>query len=203
MGGTAKPRRRKAAAPSLQYERHAGKRRTGGKDTREKGEFVFGCLVFLCITGGIVLLAVVDMLWGDDTWQWAAEAWPGGAYAFAACLGVLAPCLVFLSVWSLSSMKWKSWKAHPARTLVRTGLGVTSAAALVPYVSLVFNAQDTGKWGRGRDTAPSWVFSTYPWLWAVGLLSTIVTITALVRAAFVINDRRRPEAEEATQPTEP
>ncbi|MET9682042.1 hypothetical protein [Streptomyces coeruleorubidus] len=100
-------------------------------------------------------------------------------------------------------MKWKSWKAHPARTLVRTGLGVTSAAALVPYVSLVFNAQDTGEWGRGRDTAPSWVFSNYPWLWAVGLLSTIVTITALVRAAFVINDRRRPEAEEATQPTEP
>jgi hypothetical protein len=202
VGGTAKPRRRKAAAPSLQYERATGKRGASGKNAQTKGEFVFGCFGFLCIAGGVVLLAVVDMLWGDDTWQWAAEAWPGGAYVFAACLGALAPCLVLLSVWSLSSMKWKSWKAHPARTLVRTGLGITSAAALVPYVSLVFNAQDTGKWGRGRDTAPSWVFRNYPWLWAVGLLATIVTITALVRAAFIINDRRRPEAEEGTQPTE-
>ncbi|MEU0384487.1 hypothetical protein [Streptomyces chartreusis] len=35
------------------------------------------------------------------------------------------------------------------------------------------------------------MFSNYPWLWAVGLLSTTATITALIWVLMVNNRRRR------------
>jgi hypothetical protein len=105
---------------------------------------------------------------------------------------------------SLSHVDRESWRTHTARTLAHTVLSVTSATALVPYVGLIFTSQDNGKWGRGRDTAPSWVYAHYPWLWAVGLLSTVATITALIRIFIALNRRRgqEPHTEEAQWPTQ-
>ncbi|GAA1433589.1 hypothetical protein GCM10009601_56440 [Streptomyces thermospinosisporus] len=180
MGSSAKPRRRRAAAPALQYDRQRG--RPGLAEVKgKKRESVFGCLVFLLLAGLMVLMATLDMLYGDDVWQWAAESWPGGAYGFAVLVGILGPCLAVLAVYSLSRMHWKTWKQHRARTLTHTALGTASTAALLPYVILVFNAQDSGKWGKGEPTPPSWVFSRYPWLWAVGLLSSLATLALLIR----------------------
>lgn len=179
MGSSARPRRRRAAASALQYDRHRGGPRPA-EERRRKSESVFGCLVFLLLAGLIVLLATLDMLYGDGVWQWAAGSWPGGAYGFAVLVGILGPCLAVLAVRSLSRMRWKTWKQHPARTLGHTALGTLSAAALFPYVILVFNAQDSGTWGKGEPTPPSWVFSHYPWLWAVGLLAGLVTLAVLV-----------------------
>jgi hypothetical protein len=193
MGGSAKPRRRRAAAPALHYDRQPGRPGSSGQTLREKlREFGFGCLVLLCMAGVGVALVTVNMLWGDDTWQWAAESWPGGAYGFAAAVGACGPCLVLLLIISLSHMDRESWRTHTARTLAHTVLSVTSATALVPYVCLIFNSQDNGKWGRGRGTSPSWVYAHYPWLWAVGLLSTVATITALIRIFIALHRRRSP-----------
>jgi hypothetical protein len=186
VGGSAKPRRRKAASSALQYEHQPGRRSSGNKPEK-KGEYVFGCLIALGIAAVLILFALIDTLWGDGTWKWAAESWPGGAYSFAVFLGALAPCVATLLVRSLSRMDWKS---HRARALGRTILAVACGALLVPYVSLVFNAQDNGKWGRGPSTSPSWVFSNHPWLWAVGLLSTIATLTLLVLALIARNHHR-------------
>ena len=174
----------------LQYERHRGRPDAARTKEKKSGEYTSGCLIALLVVAALLLTATLDWFWGDATWHWAAETWPGGAYAFAVCVGVAGPCLVTLSVLSLGNLKGKSWKQHGVRTLTKAGLGIASAASLVPYVALVFNTQDTGKWGRGSSTAPSWAFSHYPWLWAVGLLSTVATIGLLVWF-FVTRGRRR------------
>jgi multisubunit Na+/H+ antiporter MnhB subunit len=167
MGRSAKPRRRRASASALNYERKAGRKGPRRNKSNSSEVSASGCAIGLGIAGLIVLLATLDMLWGDDTWQWAAEGWPGGAYGFAVLVGTGGPCLVVLSALGLRHMKWKSWRAHPVRTLTNTMVGALAMAALVPWASLVYNAQDTGKWGRGAASSPSWVFSNYPWLWAV------------------------------------
>ncbi|MEU9785413.1 hypothetical protein AB0H92_31385 [Streptomyces phaeochromogenes] len=87
---------------------------------------------------------------------------------------------------------WKSWKAHKIRSFCCTLLTVVCGAALLQLVSLIFNAQDSGKWGRGRDTPPSWVFSNYPWLWAVGLVSTVATAALLIAVAMERHKRASP-----------
>lgn len=75
--------------------------------------------------------------------------------------------------------------------MLSTGAAIVSLAALLPYVALVFNAQDTGKWGKGRDTPPSWAFRNFPWLWAVGLLGTVVAMAAPACALVMYNRRGR------------
>ncbi|CAM5270801.1 hypothetical protein GCM10010266_49560 [Streptomyces griseomycini] len=150
-----------------------------------------GCLVGLGCAGLMVLAATLDWLWGDDAWQWAAASWPGGAYAFAVCIGVIGPCLAALSVFSLSHMGWKSWRKHPARTLTHTAVGVASTVALMPLGSLITNAQNSGGWARSRTSSPTWVFSHYPWLWAVGLASTVVSAILLIRVVVAYHRLRR------------
>lgn len=189
VGRSPQPKRRRVTASALACEEQT-KRRPSGKE-RDSEVSVPGCLIGLGGTGLFVLLATVDWLWGDDTWQWASEAWPGGAYGFAVWVGVCGPLVAALSVLCLSRMNWKSWREHTARTVANTVVGSASTTALVPYISLVFNAQDSGKLRQSAVTSPSWVFSNYPWLWAVGLLSTMATITALIWVLVVNNRRRR------------
>lgn len=190
MAGSTKPRRRKASAPALRYERRPGKPGSAAR-AEQKSEWAFGCLLFLGFAAIIVLLAVLDRLCGDGTWQWAAKSWPGGAYGFAGCVGVAGPCVLVLSLFCLSRMRWRSWREHPGSTVLSTGAAIASLAALVPYVALVSHAQNTGKWGKGRDTPPSWVFRNFPWLWAVGLLGTVVAMAALACALVIHNRRQR------------
>lgn len=181
MAGAARQGRRKAAPAALRYERTPKGGQTTGAE--KKSDTVLGCLCFLACAGVLVGLVLLDHFWGDDTYRWAARHWPGGAYAFAACVGVAGPGFAALACYCLATARWKSWKQHKARTLIRTLLGLVSAVALFPYVVLVFNAQNTGKWGRGPSTRPSWVFSHYPWLWAVGLLASLATVAVLIHAA--------------------
>ncbi|MGW7419751.1 hypothetical protein ACWGJB_06725 [Streptomyces sp. NPDC054813] len=173
MGGSAKPRRPRAAPAALRY------RQTGRKAGRKKGDALFGCLGFLVVAGVTVLLALIDMVWGDGVWRWAARNWPGGAYAFAVCLGIAAPVLFALAVWSADGAGPTSWKTRPGRAAARTALALLAAGALVPFLSLAFNAVDDGK-GKHRTGPPSWVFSHYPWLWALGIASTLAAAVGVV-----------------------
>lgn len=77
------------------------------------------------------------------------------------------------------------------RTLTRTAVGVAPTAALMPFVSLVTNAQNSGGWARSRTSPPTWVFSHHPWLRTVGLASTAAAVILLIRAAVLYNRRRR------------
>ncbi|MGW0596221.1 hypothetical protein ACWD11_03650 [Streptomyces sp. NPDC002776] len=193
MGRSTKPRRRRAAAPALRYERQPRRPSSSGK-AKKTGDVVFGCLIFLAVTGAAVVLVALDMFWAEDAWQWAADAWLGGAYSFAAFLGVIGPCLAALSFYCLCATQWKSWRLHPWRTLINTGAGIAAAAALAPCTALVYSAHDDGDRAKGNDGPPSWVFSSYPWLWAVGLLSTLVVITLAIWIAVAYYNRRRSTA---------
>ncbi|MGY4926333.1 hypothetical protein [Streptomyces sp. 900105755] len=185
MGGSAKPRRPKAAPAALRY------RESGGKARRRRGEALFGCLSFLAVAGVTVLLALIDMLWGDEVWQWAGRNWPGGPYAFAVCLGIAAPALLTLAVWSADGAGPTSWRTRPGRAAARTALALAAATALVPFLSLAFNAVDNGK-GKHRTGTPSWVFSHYPWLWALGIASTLAGAVGVAWTLVVLH--RRSEA---------
>ncbi|MEV2197928.1 hypothetical protein AB0I02_44175 [Streptomyces phaeochromogenes] len=185
MAGSAKPGRRRAAAASLRYEHRPGKRSGGGGQDKGsgKGDKAFSCLVLLAVLAVFAFLVLSDMFWGDDTWEWSADTWPGGPYGFAVFLGALVPCVATVFFMALDRAAWKSWKAHKIRSLGCTLLAVVCGAAMLQLVSLIYNAQNTGKWGRGADSAPSWVFSNYPWLWAVGLVSTIAVTALLITLA--------------------
>ncbi|MFK0154925.1 hypothetical protein ACIQVL_14925 [Streptomyces sp. NPDC090499] len=188
MGGSAKPRRPRAA-PAASRVRGAGT-----KKARKDRDALFGCLLFLGIGGGIVLMALGTMLWGDDAWRWAARTWPGGAYAFAVCLGMAAPLLAALFLRALDGMDRKAWKTHPARALGWTLLAVLAVASLLAFLSLAFDAMDSGK-RKHRSVAPSWVFAHYPWLWAVGIASTLASAVLLVWLMVALS--RRADAVEA------
>lgn len=190
MGGSAKPRRGRASAAGLQYERRPGRGLgTEGRKARKKGESAFACLLLLLVAGVAVLLALLDVFWGDDTWRWAADTWPGGAYGFAVCLGAAAPCLLALSIWSLSKAGRKSWQIHPARAAGHTLLTTLATASLFPFLSLAFNAMDSGR-GRHHSGSPSWAFSHYPWLWILGLASTVGGAVLLIGVLVVVSRRR-------------
>ncbi|MEU5311124.1 hypothetical protein [Streptomyces sp. NPDC021562] len=188
MGGSAKPRRPRAA-PAASRVRGAGV-----KEAKKDRDALFGCLMFLGIAGGIVLMALGTMLWGDDAWQWAARNWPGGAYAFAVCLGMAAPLLGALLLRALEGVDRKAWGSRPALALGRTVLAVLAVASLLAFLSLAFDAMDSGKRKR-RSVGPSWVFAHYPWLWAVGIASTLASAVLLVWLLVVLS--RRADAAEA------
>ncbi|MFD3379737.1 MULTISPECIES: hypothetical protein [unclassified Streptomyces] len=185
----------------MRYEHRPGKRSgSGDKDKGSgKGDKAFGCLVLLSTLALFAFLVVSDMFWGDDTWKWSADRWPGGAYGFAMFLGALVPCVATLFVLTASRTDWKSWKSHKVRSFGFTLLAVVCGAAMLQLVSLIYNAQNTGKWGRGPDSSPSWVFSNYPWLWAVGLVSTVAMATLLIAVA-VARDKRTSPATDAGAP---
>lgn len=54
--------------------------------------------------------------------------WPGGAYAFTVCLGITAPTLFALALWSTKGAGPRSWKTRPGRAAARTALAVLAAA---------------------------------------------------------------------------
>ncbi|MFF2847054.1 hypothetical protein ACFVT5_12040 [Streptomyces sp. NPDC058001] len=191
MGGSAKPRRPKAAPAALRYERRRSVPRRGAARTKsgKARRFGFGLLVFLVFAGGIVLLALVDSLWGDDTWRWAADTWPGGAYGFALTIGAVAPCLVALSAWAVSRPGRRSWKTRSARSLGHFALAVVAAAPLLPFVVLAFNAANDGETRRGPSGTPSWAFRHYDWLWAVGLTATVIVTVLLIWVTATLGRR--------------
>ncbi|MER5518689.1 hypothetical protein [Streptomyces sp. NPDC002763] len=182
MGGSAKPRRPRAAPAASRV------RGPGAKKAKKDRDALFGCLMFLGIGGGIVLMALGTMLWGDDAWQWAARNWPGGAYAFAVCLGVAAPLLVALFLRTLDGVGRKAWKTSPALALAWTVLAVLAVASLLAFLCLAFDAMDSGK-RKHRSVAPSWVFAHYPWLWAVGIASTLASAVLLVWTLVILTRR--------------
>ncbi|MFE7031538.1 hypothetical protein ACFU9Y_14610 [Streptomyces sp. NPDC057621] len=204
MAGSAKPRRRRAAAASLQYEHRPGSRSVREEKGSGKGSTLFGCLVFLSCTAVFVLLALSSGYWGDDTWKWAADEWPGGTYGFAVFMGALVPCVLVLFGKAISPLNRQFWKAHIARSIGRTLLAFACGAVMLQLVSLIFVAQDTGKWGRGVSSPPSWTFRTQPWLWAVGLVATVATAALWITVAMVLDGRRTRNGDPSpTSPTSP
>ncbi|MER5397741.1 hypothetical protein [Streptomyces sp. NPDC002599] len=194
MSGSAKPKRRRAAGAALRYE-HVRQRPSVWAQAREKAsraESYFGCLVLLAVTAAIVGFALAGMAWGSELWGDVAPAWPGGGYGFAAAVGAVLPIGLAAVIATLARMKWKT---SPLRSLGWVVASLPGVAAFLLCAVVVFAAfrpkhrrdWNAGCYGRGN---PCWVHVEYPWVWAVGLLSTVLVAAALIAAAIKISDAR-------------
>jgi hypothetical protein len=116
-GGSAKPKRRKAAGAALRYEHRPGRPNADEAKKRDWG-CAWGCVALPGFGVLLMPLVLFDMYWGHGLWGDLAPAWPGGAYAFAGMAGALVP-LVFLAwVAPLTRMNWKRangvrWPGRP------------------------------------------------------------------------------------------
>ncbi|MFD8737668.1 hypothetical protein ACFV06_22485 [Streptomyces sp. NPDC059618] len=197
MGGSARPKRRRATAAALGHG-HAGRRPSAGQRTGEKGSWRNvggGCLILLAALAALAAFGLTARAWGPDLWGRAAPASPGGGYGFAAAVGAALPLGFAALVTALSRMKWRQ------RPLPSLGWALASLPALAVCslcALVVFTATrpkhrrdwDFGCYSRGN---PCWVHVEYPWVWAVGLLSTVLVaaalITVLVRRADLAGSR--------------
>lgn len=181
-GGSARPKRGKAAPAALRYE-HRGRPPAGAPAKKRDWS---GCGFSLLLVSGFLALVVpmasAEDSWGGRVWGEVAPGWPGGAYVFAATAGAVVPLALAAVIAPLTRM---NRKAGRVRSLFRAAAALPGFAAcwLLSVVILgTTRPRRRRNWdsechGRGR---PCWVHEQYPWIWAVGLLATLVTAALLV-----------------------
>ncbi|MFE4701984.1 hypothetical protein ACFRIC_33445 [Streptomyces sp. NPDC056738] len=184
MGGSARPKRRRATKGALGHE-HVRRRPSAGQQAREKASWKDaggGCLILLAALAVIVPFAMAAEAWGPDLWGAAAPASPGGGYGFAAVVGAVLPLGLGALIGPLSRMKWKERPLSSLGWAVASlpGLAACSFCALVVFTTTRPRYRrdwDSGCYSRGN---PCWVHVEYPWVWAVGLLSTVLVAVGLI-----------------------
>ncbi|MET7988104.1 hypothetical protein [Streptomyces sp. NPDC005281] len=203
MGGSAKPRRRRAAgaAPGRerQRQRQRQRQRPNARDEKRasRGESVVGCLALITATAAVAGFALTVMTWGSELWGRAAPASPGGGYGFAALAGALLPVGLTVVIVTLTRMKWKP---SPLRSIGWVLASLPGVAAVLMWAVVVFagfRPRHRRDWHGGCYSrgGPCWVHAEYPWVWAVGLLSTVLVAAALITAAVRITKAREASAD--------
>ncbi|MFE2532865.1 hypothetical protein [Streptomyces sp. NPDC059371] len=198
MSGSAKPGRRKAAGAALRYE-HVRQRPSAWAQAREKAsrrESWGGCLALLTVAAAIIGFALTIMTLGTELWGSAAPAWPGGGYGFAAVVGAAGPLGLAAVIATLGRTRWKT---NPLRSLGWVLASLPGVAASFVWVVVAFAGfrpkhrrdWNSGCYSRGK---PCWVHVEYPWVWAVGLLSTVLATAVLFTVLFRIDKARRSTA---------
>ncbi|WP_328554104.1 hypothetical protein [Streptomyces sp. NBC_00358] len=195
MSGSAKPGRRKAAGAALRYE-HVRQRPSAWAQARGKvsgRESRGGCLILLAAAAAIIGFALTVMTLGTELWGSAAPAWPGRGYGFAAVVGAAGPLGLAAGIAALGRTRWRT---NPLRSLGWVLASLPGAAASFVWVVVAFAGLrpkhrrnwDSDCYSRGN---PCWVHVEYPWVWAVGLLSTVLVSAVLMTVLFRIDKARR------------
>ncbi|WP_406332122.1 hypothetical protein [Streptomyces sp. NBC_00203] len=194
MSGSARPKRRRAAAPALRYE-HTRERPPSSwqraKEKMSKGEVLFAWLFVLSIIGAFVSFGFTTETWGPDLWGDIAPGWPGGGYGFAVTVGTALPLAVAAAITPLLRMNWKKSRA---RSLARVAATVPGLAAILFCLIVVFasgrpirRSRHPGCWRRGN---PCWIHDQYPYIWAVGLAATVAAAALLIGALYLRSRRK-------------
>ncbi|GAA2946581.1 MULTISPECIES: hypothetical protein [Streptomyces] len=200
-GGSAKPKRRKAAGSALRYEHRPG--RPNADQPEKRG---WGCLWACVVLPGFVVLlmplVLFDMYWGHELWGDVAPAWPGGGYAFAAIVGALVP-LVFLA-WAapLTRMNWKKSKARSLAWVAASLPGLAAGYLVVGVIFTTVRPKRRRNWDSEcySEGGPCWVHVHYPWLWAVGLVATLAAAALLITLLVGLSRRAAPTAPSTSEP---
>ncbi|MFF3884561.1 hypothetical protein [Streptomyces sp. NPDC001914] len=166
------------------------------REKASRGEAWGGCLAFLAVAAALIGFALTVMTLGTDLWGSAAPAWPGGGYGFAAVVGAAGPLGLATVIAALSRTRWKT---NPLRSLGRVLASLPGVAASFVWVVVVFagfRPRHRRDWGSGCHSRgnPCWVHVEYPWVWAVGLLSTVLATAVLFTVLFRIDKARRSAA---------
>ncbi|WP_327409198.1 hypothetical protein OG458_19160 [Streptomyces sp. NBC_01281] len=198
MGGSARPKRRRAAGAALRYE-HVRQRPSAWSQAREtasRGECLAGCLVLLVVTAALIGLALTVMTWGPRLWGRVAPSVPGGGYGFAAVVGTLLPIGIAVLGMTLSRMRWRTRALRSLGWLVASLPGAAACLVWTVVVLASFRPKHRRDWDgscyeRGEAC---WVHVEYPWVWAVGVLSTVLVSAAVIIVAFRVMDTREKPA---------
>ncbi|WP_392964258.1 hypothetical protein [Streptomyces sp. LN245] len=194
MSGSAKPKRRRAAGAALRYE-HVRQRPSAWQQVKKKaprGESLLGCLFLLAAMAAFIGFALIVGTWGSELWGHVAPASPGGGYGFAAGVGALLPLGTAAMIATLTRM---DWKRSPLRSLGWVAASLPGVAAFLVW-AVVFFASFRPKHRRDWDSGchsrgnPCWVHVEYPYVWAVGLLSTVLVAAALITVLIRIANAR-------------
>ncbi|MEV8036618.1 hypothetical protein [Streptomyces sp. NPDC086182] len=193
MSGSAKPKRQRAAGAALRYE-HVRQRPSGEGEKKKapRGETFVSCLFLLAAMAAFVGFALLVMAWGSELWGHVAPASPGTGYGFAAGVGALLPLGVAAMIATLSRM---NWKRSPLRSLGWAAASLPGVAAFFVW-AVVFFATFRPKHRRDWDSrcysqgGPCWLHEEYPWVWAVGFLSTVLVAAALITVAIKVANAR-------------
>ncbi|MFJ7176745.1 hypothetical protein ACIQXA_10115 [Streptomyces massasporeus] len=163
------------------------------------GERLFGCLVLPGFVALIMPLVLFDMYGGHKLWGDFAPAWPGGAYAFAGMVGALVPVVFFAWVAPLIRMDWKRSKARSLARVAASLPGLAACYLVAGVIAATVRPRRRRNWDADcyADGGPCWVHVHYPWLWAAGLVSTLVA-AALLITLLVRLSRRAPLTEPST-----
>lgn len=166
MGGSARPKRRRAAGAALRYE-HVRQRPSAWSQAREKasrGECLAGCLVLLVVTAALIGLALTVMTWGPRLWGRVAPSVPGGGYGFAAVVGTLLPIGIAVLGMTLSRMRWRTRALRSLGWLVASLPGAAACLVWTVVVLASFRPKHRRDWDgscyeRGEAC---WVHVEYP-----------------------------------------
>ncbi|NBE52921.1 hypothetical protein [Streptomyces boluensis] len=172
LAGSARPKRRRAAAPALTVQprtarpRMARERKDGG---RRKRAWWPGVAAF-----GLVAGIAGQFLWAAPVWAALAPSWPGQGYGLAVTVGLLLPGVI-----AAAAMTGLWSKRHASAGAVGPALG-SGAASVVCFAASVFligvmvGSVKPKARHREADCSMSggacWIGEHYPWAWLLGLL---------------------------------
>lgn len=202
--GSAKPKRRKAAAAALRYEHRKG--RSAAPRKKERGaSCLFALLVVLGFAAFLVPMVMMMSAYGRDIWGDLAPAWPGGGYAFAATVGALVPVALGSVIAALTRMNWSESKA---RSLGWVAAALPGLAACWVFGIVIGSTTrpkhrrdwDAGCYARGGGC---WVHTHYPFVWAVGLVTTLAVGALLVALLVKLLKNKADSGEAAAESTSP
>jgi hypothetical protein len=122
-------------------------------------------------------------------WGELAPSWPGGGYVFAVCVGTLVPLAFAAFIAPLGRLNWKKRKLRSLSWAAASLPGMASFQLLAAVITATIRPKHREDWDGSCFSKgnPCWVHVHYPFLWAVGLLSTLagaaLLITLLIRYA--------------------
>jgi hypothetical protein len=197
MSGSARrPGRRRAAPAALRYEHRAGRPPDGPPARKRDFSCALLLLMVIAALAFLVPMAMADRKWGDRVWGELAPGWPGGAYAFAVAVGAVVPLALAALIAPLTRMKWRTSKVRSLGWAAASLPGLAACWVLTGVILETTRPKHRRNWDADCYSKghPCWVHVQYPWIWAVGLLATLVVAALLVLALVRLTDRATPPA---------
>ncbi|MFD6168166.1 hypothetical protein [Streptomyces coeruleorubidus] len=200
-GSSAKPKRKKAAGAALRYEHRPGRAAAEQPEKRD-WSCLGGCATLVGFAALIMPLVLFDTYWGHDLWGGLAPAWPGGAYAFAASVGVLVPLVFLVWVWPLTRMNWKKSKPRSLAWAAASLPGLAAGYLVAGVIMTTTRPKRRRDWDYDcyRQGGPCWVHVHYPYLWVVGLVATLAAAALLITLFFKYGGRSSATAPSTSEP---